>query len=223
MLRASTLAAEGPFRASKWIDLQVLLNVKECEALCSELASMRIFDASGVHSVGDGEIPIADFVSRYASYLQALENGEDAPHLPLNGVWTRDLDALYAIHIDEQRELIKPCLPVIQVQAASLAYSEENACLKPKVFGADCILWGLQFSYPQLFQDPKTQEIVKVDGFPNTELWQTLRRWVRRHTRPTPFLIQGSVVNSPVRVGNESLEWASTHPQLQAQGLALAV
>ena len=83
-------------------------------------------------------------------------------------------------------------------------------------FGADCITWGLQFSYPQIYQDPVTLEISKADRneeLSNSELFKNLIRWQRLTTRPTPFLTEKGLENIPIRIGKSCFSWINNHPQ----------
>src|SRR5262249_6774145 len=92
-----------------------------------------------------------------------------------------------------------------------------------KVFGESCINWGIQFSYPQLFSDPNTKEVLRVtEGtlFPNTALFKTLQRWIRSHTIPTPMQTPTGPLNLSVRIGKECLAWINAHPQLRSKNLA---
>ncbi len=64
------------------------------------------------------------------------------------------------------------------------------------VLSRKSVTWGLQFSYPQLYQDPRTRQIFKVTDtpeFPNTALFSKLQKWIRSETLPTPFQVEASV------------------------------
>ena len=101
-------------------------------------------------------------------------------------------------------------------------YSEHDGKFRPMVFGLDSVTWGLQFSYPQLFMDGRTKEafaVVESEEFPNTALFHQLQRWMRQNTLPTPFLVDGKRVNSPIRLGKACLPWINRHPQLAPKHL----
>jgi hypothetical protein len=91
------------------------------------------------------------------------------------------------------------------------------------VFGINSISWGIQFSYPQLYQDENCQIQVVKPGpeFPNTVLFQKMQRWIRQHTIPTPFLTPYQRINAPIRMGRQVLNWINNHPQLKAKNLSI--
>jgi hypothetical protein len=93
------------------------------------------------------------------------------------------------------------------------------------VLSPESISWGLQISYPQLYQDPKTRQIAKVTSvleFSNTALFAKLLKWIRSATLPTPFEVKGVRINSSIRVGKKSLVWIKSHPQLKQRGIQIA-
>jgi len=81
--------------------------------------------------------------------------------------------------------------------------------------GLGSVFWGIQMSYPQIYQDPKTMELMEIEESPNMELFQKIRGWVRDATRATPFIVEGKRVNSPIRIGKNCLSWIGRHPQLR--------
>ena len=88
------------------------------------------------------------------------------------------------------------------------------------VLSTESVTWGIQFSYPQLYQDPKSYRITKVvdsSEFPNTSVFARMLKWLRHHTLPTPFSVDGQRVNVPIRIGRSCLEWIHMHPQLKEQ------
>lgn len=92
--------------------------------------------------------------------------------------------------------------------------------------GERSISWGLEFSYPQLYQDPHTGEIVPIvegERFPNTAPFRQLQRWMRRETRPTPFLVDGHRINAVARLGRGAFAWIDRHRQLCDQQLGVRV
>jgi hypothetical protein len=86
------------------------------------------------------------------------------------------------------------------------------------VLSTESVTWGVQFSYPQLYQDPKSHRIAKVADsidFPNTSLFARMLKWLRHNTLPTPFFVHGQRVNAPIRIGRACLKWIDQHPQLK--------
>ena len=92
-------------------------------------------------------------------------------------------------------------------------------------FGINSIQWGIQFSFPYLFQNVN-MEVIKVrEGalFPNASLFKQIQKWMRYHTSPTTFEVEGKEINVPIRLGNKCKTWINFHPQLAAKGLRVII
>ena len=227
-LRKSTLQAEGQYQASKWISLQALLEVDEMAQLLTDLGEYYMAMVGQVCGISEGILSKEEFVAIYSTYIDQLKHG----HLPdetvfrpaFSSVLTRDLDSLYAIELNESQHLIRVSRPCVQMQFHRMHYSEQDGKFRPMIFGTDSIIWGIQFSYPQIFQDNQTKEVFQgLERFPNTGLFRSLQRWLRQHTIPTPFLADGKEVNIPIRIGRGCLPWINQHPQLVQKGLQVRV
>lgn len=225
-MRLSTPGVEGRLQVAKWLHLQLLCDQEEMVDLLGELAEVRIFRGGEVVAEGEWELSRADFLAAYGDYVAALKAGE-APLLsrfrsPFSTLWTATEEILYAMEVGEGRYLVKATRPAVQLQLHQLGYSPVDGKFRPMVLGSESISWGIQFSYPQIFQDPHTGEIAKVDEserFPNTALFHRLQRWVRHNSIATPFEVSGERVNVPMRLGKRSFKWINRHPQLLAKGL----
>ena len=109
-------------------------------------------------------------------------------------VLTTTPDAVYALDLGEGRQSVRIAYPVVQQQVHRLDYSTVDGKFRPMVLGLDSILWGIQYSYPQLFSNQQTLEVQQVNDspdFPNTALFRSIQKWVRHNTIPTPFLVGG--------------------------------
>lgn len=225
-LRRSEINAEPPMQVSKWLQVQVLLDAEEMGDLLDELGDFGIYLAGTLTRVGEGMISKADFLQAYSVYSEALKKGqipEESFYRPLfSSVFSASPELLYVVPIAEEKQLIRLVRPVIQLQSHSIGYSVHDGKFRPMVFGLDTILWGLQFSYPQLYLEVRTKEVMQVtesDFFPNTRLFHALQKWIRRHTIPTPFLVGESKINVPMRLGKKCLPWINNHPQLVLKNL----
>jgi hypothetical protein len=194
------------------------------EALLDHLGPLFIFQVGGALPTGDHFLTKEQFIEGYREYIEPLKNGalpKETEYRKLFGsVWTTSLDHLFAISVGDNKQLLRIYKPVIQLQSHSMSYSSYDSKFHPMVFGDESILWGIQFSYPQLFKDPVTKSIIKVEEdieFPNTSIFHHLQKWVRHHTMATPFLVEGRQINVPVRIGKECLSWINHHPQLVAK------
>jgi hypothetical protein len=228
IFRQSTPQVEGLLQVSKWLKTQVLLDSKEMGSLIEALFPFYIVSVSGPVSSEESVVSAASFLEAYTEYVELLKKGLVPPVERFRRLFScalsRTLDSFYAMALGADRYLIKPVMPVIQLQAHHLFYSTLDQKFHPMVFSAESTSWGLQFSYPQLFQDPKTRGVVKVsdtERFVNSALFSTFLRWIRSHTVPTPFMVGGVRTNVPMRVGKLALSWVASHPQLKAQGISL--
>ncbi len=220
-LRISTPQLEGSLQGSKQLKFQVLLDEEEMRDLLSALQPLYICVVSEPTSMENAQINTQDFIAQYAQYISAIKEGrlidEKTLRSAFSSIWTSTLDALYAMAVPSGKYLIKQIKPCIQLQAHHFFYSQLDKEFHPMVLSKESVTWGIQFSYPQLCQDPKTAIIQKVcygDEFPNTQLFSTLTKWLREHTLPTPFVVDGKRTNSPIRLGKKCLPWISKHPQL---------
>lgn len=223
-------AVEPPIQASKWLTCPVLLDVDEMYALLDSLGDFWIFPISGILPKGQSETSKAQFIEEYRSYIEPLKNGrlpdEKLFRTTFSSAFTASLEALYIVYLSEKEQLIKIGKPVIQLQHHKFTFSHIDGKFRSMVYGANSIFWGLQFSYPQLYQDARILEVKQVIDsaeFPNTALFKTLQRWVRHNTIPTPFLADGKQVNVPIRLGKQCLPWINNHPQLASSGLSVAI
>lgn len=198
---------------SRWLLVPVLLDPSEMVALFAELGEFLIVDVSRV--TAEGEISRGDFLNIYSDYVEGLKSGEVQTSPWFSSCFTTTMEAVEVRPVPDGRAVRRAAAPVIQLQPHTFAHSADDGKFRSMVRGPGAISWGIQFSYPQLFEDPTTREIVKVDAtFPNSTIFRTLQRWVRHHTRPTPFEVDGKRVNVPIRLGKVCFEWIDKHPQL---------
>jgi len=226
-LKISSPDRQGVFQASKWLHWQALLDEKEMVGLCEHLTPFSIHIVSTLVKEPHGRISRAEFLGEYTAYITAVKEGKEPDEKRcrpfFSSIFTRDCSALYAMEAGG-KYLIKPLLPVVQLQLHHVFHSSVDGKFYPKVHGTDSITWGVQFSYPQIFQDPTTRDIVKVDHsarFPNTALFAELTGWLRANTLPTPFVVDGQRVNQPIRLGKQCWEWISVHPHLARKGISI--
>lgn len=226
-LRISSPEQEGVLQASKWLHWQVLLDEREMAALLEELGSFSIHIVSTLVPQPHGLVSKEEFLREYKLYVNALKNGHEPNEKQcrpfFSSIFTKDKEALYAMETGG-RYLIKPLLPVVQLQLHHVFLSSVDGKFYPMVHSADSITWGIQFSYPQIFQDPSTGAFGKVDAgprFPNTPLFAEIAKWMRKHTLPTPFVVNGQKVNLPIRLGKSCWEWIVHHPHLLRKNIGV--
>ena len=219
----STLEKEGAYQASKWIRISAFLDPEEIGGFFAELGG-SLHPLGKIISIADSEIPLSYFLSVYEGWIHNLLKGSSPQEEELRKVlacaWTRSTDVLYLQKVREDRFLVRIREPVVQINAHFFRYSALDQEFRSKTFGQDAIFWGLEFSYPFLMQNAKTKQIQVVSmDFKNTDLFSRLRKWIRNHTRPTPFLVDGRKVFVPMRIGKAVEKWIRQHPSLKEQNL----
>jgi hypothetical protein len=173
-------------------------------------------------------LPLEKFLGIYRSYINALKEGKVPQELDYRPIFTcvvsASSDFVESIPVDGGKQIIRVVKPVIQLQPHRLGYSVIEEKFRPMVKGKDSIAWGIQFSYPQLYQEK--EEVFKVDvseAFPNTSLFHILQKWMRQRTIPTPFIVDGKKMNVPIRLGKNCFSWINRHPQLVEKNITVAV
>jgi hypothetical protein len=220
MIRTSKPEREGKLRTSKNLKHQVLLDAEEMEELFAHLGDFSLYVVSQPVTDEQMEIPRSHFFALYRRYIESLKRGEllqDPLLRPFfSSIWTVDPSILYAMEVAGGKYLIKPLRPILQLQLHEFIFSNVDKKIHPLVQGPGSISWGIQFSYPQIYQDPKTDEMVKVAReLPNSQLYFALSRWLRAHTLPTMFSYEGERIVSSLRLGKKCVSWIQTHPQLE--------
>lgn len=189
-----------PYQASKWQKLPLLLSAKEMEEALTVLPQW-IVPLSGVIQKGEEIISKTQFLKCYQDYVEQIDQGITRPLIDkrLTCAITSDLTNLRKTEVSNG-VLIRVIKPVIQVQPYFLNYSEAADCFLDTTFSQDSFAFGLVFSIPQLFQNPKTLEIEKVKA----PEFKALQTWARAHTMPTPFQIsENKIINFPARISRK--------------------
>ncbi len=203
---------------SKWVKIPLLVDLQEMEDLFKSLIPFSLYEVQRVTPKGEGIIPLETFLAEYGAYIETLKSGSIPPSLP-SPVLSVTPEALHIMVVEGERQLYKPTLPVVQMQAHAVRYSEADDTFRSQLFGSDGITWGIQLGYPQIFEDPKTCEILPTRDLPNGPLFHAIQKWMRSHTRPTPFLASGRKQNVPIRLGKKCFSWINTHPGLKERGI----
>lgn len=215
-------------QASKWLKNPMLLSPEEMADLMQQFSPAKLYITGRVLPPGQGEVHISQFLEVYCDYINQLRSGLKPNAQLLQPYFscsiTCDLDSIEVLNPAPEKQLLRLKRPVIQMQHHHVDYSTSDRKFHSMILGKETIDWGIQFSYPQLFQDPEAKRIVQVDtteNFPNTRLFRQLQKWTREHTIPTPFNVNGVVTHSPIRIGKECLNWIQSHPDLQAKGISV--
>ena len=210
-----------PLEASKWLDFLFLVSLKEIETLFKNFSEVFLFLSKGLFPIGKNRIEIEGFCELYELYLKALEGGEEIDLTPFYLYITRMESAVHRQRVDGERERIFPILPCMISQPGRLSYSSHDETFRISSFGPDTIPWGLKLSFPQLYLDPETREIMRGDRAPpspNAPLLDLLRRWIRETTLPVAFKVGDLKIQTPYRLGKE-LGNTLKHPFLEERGI----
>lgn len=216
-----------PLEASKWLSCQLLVEYEEMRALIASLGEFHIAMTGCVNRRGGSFLTRLEFLEVYRRYLDNLKQGRE----PLNSqdrkvfsaVFTTELDHLYTLQVEGDKEIVRVVKPVLQLQYHEIGFSEIEKKFRPMVFGKECLSWGLQFSFPQMVKDGETQEIHKSSDYPNAPLYRKVQQWVRQATLPTPFVVEGEQINVPMRLGKGCLPWINAHPGLVKKNLHVII
>lgn len=219
---------ELPLQASKWLDLQLLIDADEMQSLFSSLGEFKIFRVGSVCGIQEGEISKSAFLGHYARYVECLKQGlvpEEKEYRPIfSSIFTLVDDHVFQIVVGNEKRILRVDKPVLQLQVNQIAYSTADGKFRGMVYGKESILWGIHFSFPQLFQDAATKEVFSVMNdpqFPNTALYRQLQLWTRQNTLPTPFQVGEQRINVPMRLGKACFSWINSHPQLINSGFVV--
>lgn len=219
---------EGTLQASKWLSHRALVDSSELENLLEALTPFSIYNVSELVELDKVEISHEDFLVKYVDYITSLKAGLIPDETPLkpyfSAAFSASPEALYAMEAKEGKYIVKALAPVVQLSLHHFVYSPEQRRFHSMVHAKNAITWGLQFSYPQIYSNSKTHDVVEIfkdTTFPNTNLFKTLAKWMRAHTTPTPFIIDGKPLNATFRLGKKSQQWIVNHPQLNQIQLKL--
>ncbi len=185
------------FQAAKWLKLPLLLSSSEMQELLTVLPKW-IIPLSGVVEEGKEILSQEDFLNLYADYVNQIDAGVRRPTIDkrLTCAFTDDLNNLRAIPVSGGL-LIRTIRPTLQVQPYWIHYSVASKKFIDTTHSQESFAFGLSFSSPQLFQDPDTKDIQKFSD----PAYKILQKWTRTHTVPTPFIVDGKVINFPSRIG----------------------
>ncbi|HPE85672.1 MAG: hypothetical protein KDK44_05245 [Chlamydiia bacterium] len=191
---------------SKWLKVQVLLEVDELKDLFSGL-NAGLYQVSGVLSQPQAGIEPACFFDAYASYIATLKRG-DVPLInrPLFSA-ALSVSPVFVRQLDEKRYIADPKTPVVQMQPHSFVLSN-GKCLS-MVHGPESHSWGLQFAYPQIAMDAAGNLEKTLRTTENGALFLQIQQWMRKMTKPACFTMDGKKMHFPIRLGKQ---WSGRLP-----------
>lgn len=199
------------------------------QSLLNGMGDISIYQVGKVTPSGDEIFSKDFFLEKYQEYIQALKSKKEPDFLAtfrefFSTAFTKFPESVFSIPAGVGRQITRASKPIVQLQLHMMGYSEMEKKFRPMVLGKGSIHWGIQFSYPQLYQNPESKNIEKVfsdNTHPNTTLFRFIQKWMREHTVPTPFIVEGQIIRVPMRLGKQCFSWINEHPQLQALGISV--
>lgn len=197
--------------------------------LLHDLGEFWIIQTSGVIPIGEEILSKNAFLEVYSLYVDALKQGKNPENSKFrsyfSAIWTTFIEAVYTVKINEKQCLVKLKEPAVQLQHHRFDYSFADHTFRSMGLGSQCIPWGIQFSFPHLYQDEQLQVWTVKEGerFPNAALFKKIQQWSRKETIATPIEVEGKKINVPIRIGKSCLSWIHHHPYLKSKGLHVIV
>lgn len=220
ILRISKLELQGAASFSKWQHIQVLLEDFELRALFSKLEPFSLFPTGSIHQNPITSITTKTFTENYKTYLQELKAKSILCPQTMRAFFscamTQEENAICQAQLEKNAYKVQYLAPFVLIQPFYFVLSSGEKHFQPMILGKKSISWGLRFSYPLLFQSPKSSKIQKVTkdkAFPNSKLFFTLQKWIRHNTLPPCFIHQNKKYTFPLRLGKKCFPWIHTHPQ----------
>lgn len=227
-LPITAMKNERSAQASKWMHVRALLDVSELQELLMQSVPCFLVNIASVCSKDQMLTTSEQLINIYAGYIAALQQG-DRQHIQsykkqLCFALSKTLDIFYLMQLQAEKFLIKPKIPAIRMQQFHFHYIADQDDFVTTYNLDHSISWGLEWSFPQFYQDPETYlpvEIFKDSTHPNTQLFKSIQKWMRDHTLPVPFLIEGKKKIAPFRIGKKCFEWINLYPSLSNRGLKI--
>lgn len=228
-LQSSHPKIEGDYRVSKWMNFQLLLNESELLELFKEIEVQHLLCLSHVGIYEDLYLSKQNYLNLYAKYLELLQKDtilESREIIKkLNVAIAYDFQDFYKIPLPDDKILIKMKSPSIQIKPFHFVYNHELEKFLPNVCSSSTIYFGLEISFPQIFQDPKTfviKHIFKDQKLKSAQQFKKIRSFVRDHTQPARFQIKDNVKVATFRIGKKCINFAKSCPALKKEGLLIA-
>lgn len=227
-IRISTPAKEGVMQASKWLYLRMLIDPVEFKELLVLLEDVHFLNMARVCIKEDIFVEPSKLASQYDHYISLLKREEIVddrayrPHFSL--AISKTLLPFYLMQVKTESFLVKLVEPIIRMQLFSFQYIQEQQRFISTYSIENSISWGLEFSFPQFYQDVDTcqpVEILKNKANLNTQLFKSLQKWTREATVPVPFIIDENKEIAPFRLGKKCFEWINLYAGMRKHGLKI--
>ncbi len=215
------------FAASRWVSVGLLMSAEEWKTFFQAFPRLRLYKVAAVVMEGAEELPFEEFYSLVESFATEIQTKLDMDlssyRIPFSCALSESKESFTIQALPSQRVLLKPKEPVIQLRPLSFSISSEGK-IQTKSWGKNHICWGIQMSYPQLFQDPATQNIIQaLSEHPHGVLFKKVLHWIRHHTKSVFLKGQEKSAAFSLKVGKESVYLLSKHEQCRKNGVEFTV
>lgn len=219
----STLTKEGSLQASKWQHVRMLLDPVELRELIGLISPCFFVNVAKIGKSHEFLIEAETLLTYYLQYIKSLQESSEKPvdKTRFSLALSKTLDPFYAMAIKEDQFLIKMKTPAIRMQLFQWHYLEETKQFITTAQLSQGLSWGLEFSFPQFYQDPKTYqpiEILKDLSNPNTQIFKQIQKWARSNTEPASFSLHHEKLIAPFKIGKKCLPWIQSYCSLRSRG-----
>lgn len=206
-LVVSTPKEQGHYLVSKWLRFQLLLTVETFKELLDFLSVEVLFGVAGPDVKEELVYSKETYLAVYKAYLEALQRRDEKLIKELMKklcvAIAYEKQAFYQIELADNRCLIKIKEPSIQFRPFNFIYHKELQQFLMQVKSKEAINFGLEISFPQIFQDPKTAQILHV--FKDQKLvsargFKKVQSFVKSKTKPAKFLIEDQIKTATFRI-----------------------
>lgn len=227
-INISTPSKEGILQASKWQHVRMLLDSSELEKLFESLNSFYLVNIAKVCGKEEVVVNTRSVFQAYDRYIAALKSEDKFDDKLYRQMFSlalsKGLEPFYLMQVKEDAFLAKITQPIIRMQLFSFHYIEEEKQFVSTQNREHSISWGLEFSFPQFYQDIHTCQPIEVlkdkDNY-NTKLFKIIQKWAREYTLPASCFIHKSKHIAPFKLGKKCLEWINGYPTMQRHGLEI--
>lgn len=216
-------------RLSKWISVDVLLDIEEMSDLIQQLDPFFLISPQNANPQTPYLLSSSEFLLAYQGYIGSLQRGkiteiqEQKKFFYL--MMMPHLSGVYLKPITQEKKALIFKSPYIEIKPITLIVSPIDHSIRPMPGLSQGVLWGMRFSCPQIVQQIESHEVetISFQEHPLGKMFKSLREWIRHHTRPTPFIIHSKKINLPIRLGKNCSKWIHQHPQFDQYQLKVGL
>lgn len=223
--------APSKLQASLWMTQRVLLTPQELQKLFHSLPQFFLFSLSSVGPVESFALEKSMFLENYEAFFSTLYEQKDprfqVHKKKLTVAMTADLDALHLVQASQDKYLVHLHRPVVVIGLSVFHYDAQAHKVMFSDHQQSAMRIGLEFKFPQFYQDPKTLQPVKHftdKSNLNTQIFKAIQKWSRDHTQVL-FL---KSLNHPdlkltpgCKIGNEALALSQKYDDFRQQRWSL--